>query len=89
MVQAKILLLFKDSQTLQNIDHMTFCDKLSLNYLNSEYIRIMTVLCQSNKRHKTGTVKTVFKRKKKRKKRRIGKGSILLRNKQIHNMLNM
>lgn len=61
-----MILLFKDSQTLKNIDHLTLYDKVSLHYVNSEYIRIMTVLCQSNKRHKTSTVKIAFKKKKKR-----------------------
>lgn len=48
---------------VKNIDHMTLYDKFSLNYLNSEYIRIMVVLCQSSNRHETSTVKTDFKKK--------------------------
>lgn len=40
---------------------MTFYDKFSLNDLNSEYTRIMTVLCQSNRRNETSAVQKVKK----------------------------
>lgn len=61
MVQVRILLLFKDSETEKIIDHMTFYDKFSLNDLNSEYTRIMTVLCQPNRRNETSAVQKVKK----------------------------
>lgn len=62
VVRAKIVLLFKDSWTLKPIDHMTFYDKFSLNYLNSDYISIMTVLCQFNKRREKSRVEIVQKK---------------------------
>lgn len=58
MVQAQIL-FFKDSWILKSTDHMTLYDKFGLNRLNSVYVRTVTVLCQSNKRPETSTVKIV------------------------------
>lgn len=62
------------------MDHMTLYDKFNLNDLNSEYIRIMTVQCLSNKRNEI----TVQKEVKKNVKSsfpvlgKVGEGSMLL-----------